>query len=74
MSRPNSTTNLRARNREGFSVMVMDSFERDGKKVEELILVCNGHAKRHSPKMGTPPHWKAGKDNEMEWIEPKGRE
>jgi hypothetical protein len=74
MSRPHRTTNIRARRHAGPSVAVMDAYVDGGRKREELVLVRNGKALRHSPKVGTPPHWRAGKDNEMDWIEPAGRD
>lgn len=67
------TARRRAWMREGPSLAFMDVFEVNGKPVEELLLIQNGNARRHSPKSGTPPHYRAEGD-EWKWIEPKDRE
>lgn len=70
------TARRRAWRREGPSLAFLDTFEVGGKKAEELLLIQNGRARRHSPKSGVPPHYRAdGADgDEWTWVEPKGRE
>ena len=67
------TANKRARRREGPSMIVLDVFEKNGKPFEELLIVQNGKAKRHSPKIGTPPHFRAEGDS-FDWVGPEGRD
>lgn len=45
----------------------MDAYERNGVPVEELKVVRNGWAQRHSPKQGTPAHWHPGDGDTWEW-------
>ena len=69
------TANRRAWRHEGPTMAFMDVFEVNGKKLEELLLIQNGRAKRHSPKSGLPPHYRAESDDgDWSWVEPKGRE
>jgi len=65
------TANTRRWRAQGRTVVVMDVYERNGVRVEELKVVRNGWAQRHSPKQGRPAHWHPGDGDIWEWRPPQ---
>jgi hypothetical protein len=61
------TYNTRRWRRQGYSTLFMDSFEKNGRQMRELVMIQNGWALRHTPKQGVPGHFEAAEDDTWVW-------